>query len=179
MRVSLPSFSFYLTGQDSTVDICYTRTNSSAMDIRARNETTPVQGTWPHIPCYNVCKVYVFRVCVHTNWNFQTICTVLTPKWMYMTYIYRYEEQSRNALLSKSSKRRQIVQYSNRPTSRHKPLICSHSTAVNCNVTRWIKIPSFKKVCLNVCTKIARPLVRFSQIITSMHLCWKLDKYKC
>jgi len=134
VRVFLPSFSFYLTGRYSTVGICYTRTNSSATDIRAHNETTPVQGTWPHIPHCTVHEVYGFRVCVRTNWNFQTICTVLTPRWIYWR-IPVYEEQSRNALLSKSCERRQIVQYSSRPTSRHESIICSHSAAVNYNVT--------------------------------------------
>lgn len=76
--------------------------------------------------------------------------------WRLSEYILKYEEQSRNVLLLKSCERRQIVQYSNRPTSRHEPIICSHSAAVNCNVTRWIKIPSFKKVCLNIPAKIVR-----------------------
>lgn len=75
------------TGRYPTVGIYYTRTNSSATDTRARNETTPVQGTWPHIPRRTVREVYVFRMCVHTNWNFRTICTVLTPRWIYLTYI--------------------------------------------------------------------------------------------
>lgn len=138
------------------------------MDIRARaTKLRRFKGRDRTYHAALYARFRVSRVCVRTNWNFRTICAVLTPRWTHQARTPVYEEQSRNALLSKSCERRDRS-YCSIPADLLRDMNLSYVVTrlrlIATRATRWIKIPSFKKVLLNAPALARKPLVRFSRI---------------